>query len=397
MRSLHKFGWLALLTIAAACSQSQVVRAQDSTQAQGDTSSKPAPDAAEKPAAAPAAPLPDSTGVEVLVSKKADYPMEAREKQIQGEVIVKVTISETGTVEKAEVISGNPILAQAALEAAKKWTFKPYIKNGKPTNVATRIPFDFAFKGKVMENGISEDRTTTAGSATPGVVRPAQPVTAASALFPPPARAEYKLGPVATPNAEYPDKARKKKIEGQMIATFVVSESGDVISVHASGFNVEAVQALQGAVRDAVSKWKFKPVIKDGNPIQVFVTAKFMFALKDESERTNGVPGEIAVATDVPKLERVRVSSGVIRTLLIRQVAPVYPDEARRKRIEGTVLLQAVIDKEGRVADLRLISGPPELVQAAIGAVQQWRYRPYLLDGQPVEVDTQLQVNFKLR
>jgi protein TonB len=78
-------------------------------------------------------------------------------------------------------------------------------------------------------------------------------------------------------------------------------------------------------------------------------------------------------------------------------VQPVYPPEARQDRIQGTVILHAIISKEGRIADLRLISGPKELAPAAIGAVQQWRYRPYLLMGSPVEVDTEIQVNFRLQ
>jgi TonB family protein len=211
-----------------------------------------------------------------------------------------------------------------------------------------------------------------------------------------PQAAQYTLEPITTQNAEYPAKARKKKLEGQVAAGFFVLESGDVGHVYVTGtrYGVELLLAVQDAVRDAVSKWKFKPVVKDGSPIQVYGRATFVFALKDESERTNGVPGEIKGAIDVSKFERVRVSSGVIQSLLVHKVAPVYPEEAKSAHIKGNVLLQARIDKEGKVADAQLISGPKELAQAAIDAVQQWRYRPYLLDGEPVEVDTQIQVNF---
>jgi TonB family protein len=212
----------------------------------------------------------------------------------------------------------------------------------------------------------------------------------------PPQATKYTLEPITIPNVEYPEKARKKKLEGQVYAAFVVLESGDVGHVYVSGTRngVELLLAAQGAVRDAVSKWKFKPVIKNGSPIQVFGRAMFTFALKDESERINGVPGEIMGAIDVAKAQRVRVSSGVIQSLLVHKVAPVYPEEAKSAHIKGNILLQVRVDKEGKVADAELISGPKELAQAAIDAVQQWRYRPYLLDGEPVEVDTQIQVNF---
>jgi TonB family protein len=211
-----------------------------------------------------------------------------------------------------------------------------------------------------------------------------------------PQPAKYTLEPITTPNAEYPAEARKQRLEGWVTAAFVVLESGDVGHVYVTGprNSVELLLAVQGAVRDAVSKWKFKPIVKDGNPIQVFGGARFTFSLKDESERTNGVPGEITGATDVAKVKRVRVSSGVIQSLLVHKVAPIYPEEAKSAHIKGNVLLQVRIDKEGKVADAQWISGPKELAQAAIDAVQQWRYRPYLLDGEPLEVDTQIQVNF---
>jgi protein TonB len=74
----------------------------------------------------------------------------------------------------------------------------------------------------------------------------------------------------------------------------------------------------------------------------------------------------------------------------------MYPPDARDQRIQGVVLLQATIDKEGNVASLQLITGHPLLAPAAIEAVKQWKYRPYLLNGNPLEVNTQIQVNFTL-
>ena len=93
---------------------------------------------------------------------------------------------------------------------------------------------------------------------------------------------------------------------------------------------------------------------------------------------------------------KVRVSSGVAQGLLIHQVKPMYPPLAMQARIQGTVVLQAVIAKDGTVRDLRVVTGHPLLVQAALDAVQLWRYKPYLLNDQPVEVDTQINVNFTL-
>jgi protein TonB len=114
-----------------------------------------------------------------------------------------------------------------------------------------------------------------------------------------------------------------------------------------------------------------------------------------------GVIGGIISSTPVavPKVatpQRVRVSQGVTQGLLIRKVTPTYPPLARQARIQGQVVLQAEISKDGAIQNLHLISGHPMLAPAAIEAVKQWRYKPYILNGEPVEVETQITVNFSL-
>jgi protein TonB len=114
-----------------------------------------------------------------------------------------------------------------------------------------------------------------------------------------------------------------------------------------------------------------------------------------------GVIGGIISSTPVavPRVatpQRVRVSQGVSQGLLIRKVQPVYPPLARQARIQGNVVLQAEISKDGTIENLRLMSGHPMLAPSAIEAVKQWRYKPYFLNGEPVEVETQITVIFSL-
>jgi protein TonB len=97
-----------------------------------------------------------------------------------------------------------------------------------------------------------------------------------------------------------------------------------------------------------------------------------------------------------PTVQRVRVSQGVTTGLLISRVQPDYPVVAHTARVQGTVILTAIIGKDGRVERLQLESGNPLLVQAAIDAVRQWRYKPFLLNGQPIEIETTVTVNFQL-
>ena|ERR1700730_550849 len=93
---------------------------------------------------------------------------------------------------------------------------------------------------------------------------------------------------------------------------------------------------------------------------------------------------------------RIRIGGNVAASKLLHQVAPEYPDEARRKRISGTVVLHVILNREGHVMEIAFVSGPPELVKASMNAVRQWTYHPTLLNGDPVEVDTTIAVQFTL-
>ena len=254
-------------------SQSQAPQPQTAQPPQAPPESDKKPAADQTASIAPA----DSTKLEPIRIQKATYPEEAREKQLQGQVWVKFSVSESGDVTGVEVISGDPVLAQAAADAAKKWKFKLFIKNGKPIAVTTKIPFDFAFSSTVSDT------------------KEAEPV------------------------------AQQNPAPGQSPA-----------------------------------------------------------------------PGEAANGVHLATPQRIRVSQGVSTGLLLHKVNPIYPEEAKRAGIQGTVVLKAEISKEGRIADLQVISGPEELAPAAIGAVQQWCYRPYLLMGNPMVVETTIQVNFVL-
>lgn len=98
-----------------------------------------------------------------------------------------------------------------------------------------------------------------------------------------------------------------------------------------------------------------------------------------------------------PMPQRIRVSSGVAQGLLTRMVQPHYPESARANRLQGRVILHVIIGKDGVVQQVDLVNGHPALVPAAVEAVRQWRYHPYLIGGEPVEVDTQITVVFQLR
>jgi periplasmic protein TonB len=119
----------------------------------------------------------------------------------------------------------------------------------------------------------------------------------------------------------------------------------------------------------------------------------------------SNIPGEGPLGSNgraippSPKLAtptRIKQGGNVTAASLINQTRPVYPALAIQARIQGNVVLHAIIDKDGKVAQLEVISGHPLLVQAALDAVKQWRYKPTLLNGDPVEVDTTITVTFTM-
>ena len=123
--------------------------------------------------------------------------------------------------------------------------------------------------------------------------------------------------------------------------------------------------------------------------------------LTDFGEFRGGVLGGIIGGTDSslpppPKIAptRIRVGGDVQAAKMVRQVPPTYPAIAKTAHTSGTVVLHAIIGKDGTIQDLQYISGPPLLMHAAMDAVRQWRYQPTLLNGEPVEVDTTISVVF---
>jgi protein TonB len=94
--------------------------------------------------------------------------------------------------------------------------------------------------------------------------------------------------------------------------------------------------------------------------------------------------------------EPVKVKGDVIKGKLIHQVVPKYPKDAKKAGVSGTVVVKAIVRKDGSMRDVEYVSGPEQLADAAVKAVQKWRYTPTLVNGEPVEVDTTIAVTFRI-
>lgn len=144
-----------------------------------------------------------------------------------------------------------------------------------------------------------------------------------------------------------------------------------------------------------------KPVIDDSTPNEEAPCTICVPGGVGPMSNANAIPGGLGTTATVvppppkPVAPPPRVSH-MMEGNLIYKVQPVYPPLARQARIQGSVLLRAIISRSGMIEDLSVISGHPMLVGAAIEAVRQWRYRPYILNEEPVEVETRVTVNFSL-
>jgi outer membrane biosynthesis protein TonB len=162
------------------------------------------------------------------------------------------------------------------------------------------------------------------------------------------------------------------------------------------GVTAEVPQLSQPKTRTFIP-----PTVQHNTQQRTFIDAPPTLTNGPAMPPTVGLPVPPAVISPPPKKDaavpqQVRVESTVEAANLIKKVIPIYPQIARSAHIQGTVRFTAQIGKDGRILNLKFMSGPPVLVESASTAVKQWVYRPTLLDGKPVEVITQIDVNFTL-
>jgi TonB family protein len=195
-------------------------------------------------------------------------------------------------------------------------------------------------------------------------------------------------------NPVYPPEAKVLHVQGMVVLHALISKTGDIEDLQV----VSGPELLRQAAIDAVSRWKYKPYTLNGEPtaVQTTINVNFTFAKapKDAAPPppnaepgATGDPAPASVALHGP----VRVSSGTMAGLRISQVNPVFPAGVNAS---GVVVLHAIISKTGTVEDLRLLSGAADTARYVMDAVRQWAYEPYLVNSEPVEVQTTVAMSF---
>ena len=255
------------------------------------------------------------------------YPKEARAKRIEGTVVLELSLSETGTVTDARVLSGPDELRRAALASALEWHF------AHDTQLAPKTQVSIDFKLPVAE------------------------AMSGTLLAPPDELAKLDSVSLAVPAGI------KQKLESR-----IALRAGDRITQPALNDLVATLNDVDEHLRASV----FPNKEKTGSAITIWLD--------------NG--------SEAPK--RIRVGGNVQAANIMQKVQPIYPPEAKAERIQGLVRFTVIIGKDGTVQNITLVSGHPLLAEAAKAAVQKWVYKPTLLNGDPVEVVTSVDVNFTL-
>jgi len=211
--------------------------------------------------------------------------------------------------------------------------------------------------------------------------------------------ASIAITQVALPPAEVPEETMRKllirrvdpvpqrepgmNIQGTVVLKVVIGKTGDIENMQI----VSGHSMLGAAVIDAVKQWRYRPYEVNGIPVRAETTIRVKFSIASEGK----------TGTSAPQAESpVLATAEDMRDRLVYKVAPVYPPLARQARIQGTVILRIIINKLGEVRDTQLVNGHPMLAPAAVEAVKKWRYIPYESDGETVEIQTDVQVIFRL-
>jgi TonB family protein len=288
--------------------------------------------------------------------KKIDpaYPEEARKNGIQGVVILETKTDESGRVRDVLILRSVPGLDEAAADAVRQWVYEPLIVQGTPRMALLTTTVKFQLGEKDIEQFAKGAVKVKDQIKPPVLIKKVDPV--------------------------YPEEARKAGLSGVVILEARTDIQGRVKDVMV----LKSVPALNQAAIDAVRQWIYEPLMIDGKPQEAAFSTTVRFALAEDKEKAGAGKGASETAAEVePKI--------------IKKVDPVYPEAARKSGVQGTVLLEATTDAKGNVVAVRVLKSVPELDQAAVEALRQWKYEPYVVDGKPVGLVFTVTIRFALK
>jgi TonB family protein len=313
----------------------------------------------------------------LLYRKEPEYTEEARKARVSGTVQLYVEIDPSGTPTNIQVQRGLGLgLDEKAVEAVQQWRFKPGYKDGKPVSVVANVSVSFKLLDSPVAPGVAAG--VAGGSATGvlgGIVgsAPATVTTSGST-----SRIAWVGRTIKAINVYgLSDEAR-----ADLLAQLPVHEGDTVSSDLLENVNRVAKGFDEHLSVSATTTGTNEAILQIVAPGWVRTVAPSM-------------PAASASGSATPPAT-IKVGANVQQNMLLSQQPPVYPLLAKQAGIQGVVKLSATIAKDGTMQHLEVISGHPLLITAAMEAVRQWVYKPTLLNGQPVEVQTEINVTFTL-
>jgi len=347
-----------------------------------------------EPVPQPVKPRETVSGLTKIHDVRPVYPPEAAAAGVSGAVIMTITIDSAGLVTDAKILRGDVTLADAAVDAVRQWRYRP--------------PKSAPVVATVAVNVVDTDQPASA----PDGVRVGGDVKAPTKI--------KHVAPV------YPAAARKAGVQGVVIAEAKIDAAGVVANAQI----LRSVPMLDVAALESLLQWRFTPTVLNGAAVPVMMTVTVNFVLDSKPKSTEGgvaggvpggvgggvsggVPGGVAgdYAASMGEYQRqldaskapqppegaLRVGGGISAPKKIRDARPVYPEDARAAGVQGIVIVEAVIGKDGKVESATVLRGIPMLDQAALDAVRQWEFTPTFVNGAPVSVIVTMTVNFTLQ
>jgi TonB family protein len=306
----------------------------------------------------------------LLYKREPESTEEARKAKYQGTVTLNVEIDPSGKATNIRVQHSLGLgLDEKAIEAVRQWKFKPGYRDGNPVPVTANIEVNFRTLDTPASPGVEAGVAAGVGGGVYGVGGGVTaPIVVQSTWIGRTIKSITVSG--------LSDQAR-----ADLLSQLPVHE-GDTLSV-------ESLLNVNRVARGFDEHLMAIPMPVGTNEVTLRIV------VGTTTVTTTTTPAAPADAGATPPA-RIRVGGNVQQTKLVSQPLPVYPPDAKQAGIQGVVKLNATIAKDGTIQHLEVMSGHPMLVQAALDAVKQWVYQPTLLNGQPVEVMTEVDVNFTL-
>jgi TonB family protein len=317
----------------------------------------------------------DTNGAPLMHRSGVFYPFDARAKGIQGTVVVQVKLDSKGEVADVSVMSGPEELRRAAIQSVLSWHFAKETAGSTRQVSITFVPpkEDASAPRKGVSGGVPGGVIGGIIDSVPGGVPSG--VTRVGATPP-----VSPSGPVTVRNIEvlgFSDQVRNELLSQLPI------HAGDELTLDRSSKLHHAVNEFDPHAMVMLSK---------ASPTETDVIIRAPGSVVGPITSSSSV-----VASNLPVPPgTIRVGGNVQQAMLVEQPHPIYPELAKQARISGVVTLNAIIGKDGHVENLTVMKGHPLLVQAALEAVKNWVYKVTLLNGQPVQVQTTIDVNFTL-